>query len=93
MWSGLPHTLKVGIELHVLKTACRLNKRFLLEYLKEASLGLFVSNIHVSDLPNCLEHCQVVMYADGTVIHFKANSPFERHISRVVSRDFWWPLL
>ena len=48
----------------------------------------FYSNIHVSDLPNCLEHYQVVMYADDTVIHFKANSPSERQISRVVSRDF-----
>ena len=59
-----------------------------LEYLKEASLGLFFSNIHVSDLPNCLEHCQVVMYADDRVIHFKANSPFKPQISLVVSRDF-----
>ena len=39
--SGLPHTSKVGIRSHLLKTASPLNKRFLLEYLKEASLGLF----------------------------------------------------
>ena len=31
------------------------------------------------------------MYADDTVIHFKANSPSDRQISRVVSRDFWLP--
>ena len=41
LWSGLPHTLKVGIKSHLLETASRLNKRFLLEYPKEASLGLF----------------------------------------------------
>ena len=29
--------------------------------------------IYVNDLPNCLEHCQVVMYADDTVIYFSAN--------------------
>ena len=32
---------------------------------------LFLTN--VNDLPNCLEHCQVVMYADDTVIYFSAN--------------------
>ena len=29
--------------------------------------------IYVNDLLNCLEHCQVVMYADDTVIYFSAN--------------------
>ena len=42
LWSGLPHTLKVGIKSHPLKSASRLNKRFLLEYPKDASLGLFI---------------------------------------------------
>ena len=42
LWSGLPHTLNVGIKSHLLKTASGLNKRFLLEYPKEASLELFV---------------------------------------------------
>ena len=32
---------------------------------------LFLTN--VNDLPNCLEHCQVVMYADDTVIYFSGN--------------------
>ena len=26
--------------------------------------------IYVNDLPNCLEHCQVVIYADDTVVYF-----------------------
>ena len=35
-------------------------------------LGLLLFLIYVNDLPNCLEHCQVVMYADDTVIYFSA---------------------
>ena len=35
-------------------------------------LGPLFSLIYV-DLPNCLEHCQVVMFADDTVIYFSAN--------------------
>ena len=36
-------------------------------------LGPLLFLICVNDLPNCLEHCQVVMYADDTVINFSAN--------------------
>ena len=36
-------------------------------------LGPLLFLICVNDLPNCLEHCQVVMYADDTVIYFSAN--------------------
>ena len=36
-------------------------------------LGPLLFPLYVNDLPNCLEHCQVVMYADDTVIYFSAN--------------------
>ena len=36
-------------------------------------LGPLLFLIYVNDLPNCLEHCQVVMYADNTVTYFSAN--------------------
>ena len=74
-WFGLPHTLKVGIESHLLKTASRLNKRFLLGYHEEASLGLFFFHYTLTTFPTVLiEHCQVLMYADDTVIYFSVNS-------------------
>ena len=36
-------------------------------------LGPLLFLIYGNDLPNCLEHCQVVMYADDTVTYFSAN--------------------
>ena len=37
-------------------------------------LGPLLFPIYVNDLPNCLEHCQVVMYAGDTVIYLSVNS-------------------
>ena len=36
-------------------------------------LGPLLFLMYVNDLPNCLEHCQVVIYADDAVIYFSAN--------------------
>ena len=36
-------------------------------------LGPLLFLIYVNDLPNCLEHCHVVMYTEDTVIYFSAN--------------------
>ena len=36
-------------------------------------LGSLLFLLYVNDLPNCSEHCQVVMYADDTVTYFSAN--------------------
>ena len=36
-------------------------------------LGPLLFLIYVNNLANCLENCQVVMYADDTVIYFSAN--------------------
>ena len=36
-------------------------------------LGPLLFLTYINDLPSCLEHCQVVMYADNTVVYFSAN--------------------
>ena len=46
-------------------------------------LGPLLFLMYVNDLPNCLEHCQVVIYADDAVIYFSANccQNIEHHLN------------
>ena len=37
-----------------------------------SNLGPLLFLIYANDLPNCLEHCQEIMYAEDTVIHVSA---------------------
>ena len=48
--------------------------------------------IYVNDLPNCLEYCQVVIYADDNVIYFRANccQNIEYHLNADVANLAEW---
>ena len=54
--------------------------------------GLLLFLIYVNDLANCLEHCQVVIYADDSVIYFSVNcrQNIEYHLNAdLVNRAEW----
>ena len=55
-------------------------------------LGLLLFLIYVNVLSNCLEHCQVVMYADDTVIYFSANccQNIEHHLNADLANLAEW---
>ena len=55
-------------------------------------LGPLLFLTYVNDLPDCLEHCQVVMYADDTVIYFSANccQNIEYHLSADLANLAEW---
>ena len=50
--------------------------RFKLVFLKVALLALSFL-VYVNDLPTCLNHCQVALYADNRVIYFSSSSVAE----------------
>ena len=89
---SLPHILKVGIKLHLLKTASLFNNRFLFGVPQGNILGPPLCFIYVNDLPNCLEYCQVDMYADDTVIYFSANccQNIEYHLNADLTNVAEW---
>lgn len=41
--------------------------------------------VYINDLPECLEHCEVALYADDTVIYFSSSSITE--IKTFINRD------
>ena len=90
--SGLLHTLKVVIKLHLLKTASPFNKRFLFGEPQGRIIRPLLFLIYVNDLSNCLEHFQVIMYADDTVIYFGANccQNIEYHLNADLSNLAEW---
>ena len=55
-------------------------------------LGPLIFLTYVNDLPDCLEHCQVVMYADDTVIYFSANccQNIEHHLNADLANLAEW---
>ena len=90
--STVPHTLKVGIKLHLLETASPFSKWFLFGEPQGSILRALLFLIYVNDLPNCLEYCQVVMYADDTVIYFSANccQNIEYHLNADLTNVAEW---
>ena len=55
-------------------------------------LGLLLFLIYVNDLANCLEHCQVVIYADDSVIYFSVNccQNIEYHLNADLANRAEW---
>ena len=55
-------------------------------------LGPLLFLIYANDPPNCLEHCQVIMYADDTVIYFSANccQNIEHHLNADLANLAEW---
>ena len=59
---------------------------------QKVPVGPLLFPLYVNDLPNCLEHCQVVMYADEKVIYFSANScqNIENHLNADLTNLAKW---
>ena len=42
--------------------------------LKGSILGPLLFLVYVNDMPLCLNHCEIVLYADDTVMHISSSS-------------------
>ena len=75
-----------------MKTASRPQQKVPVGVPQGNILGPPLFLIYINDLPNCLEYCQVVIYADDARIYFRANccQNIEYHLNANVANLAEW---
>ena len=61
-------------------------KHFSIGVLQGSVLRPLLFNIYVNDLPRCLDTCEIIMYADDTVLYY--SSPSVKEIEQHINSDF-----